>query len=231
MQSLYLWVNFFVILLPLIGSFERRVTYYRRWPSLFAAILLVLVPFILWDIRFTEAGIWHFNEAYSGYVTLLGLPLAEWLFFICIPFSCVYIYEWVRYSRGNRTYALHRGSGLYWLHVVLAAGSLGMAFWFHEKAYTSVVMGWSGFLMLVINGLRPRFMRRFWIAYLFTLIPFFVVNGFLTWKPIVLYNDAENLGIRLGTIPVEDLFYTFLLLLPIIWIYEVLQRRETQDET
>ena len=50
-------------------------------------------------------------------------------------------------------------------------------------------------------------------TYLVMLIPFFVVNGVLTgsWIPeqVVWYNDAENMGIRLGTVPVEDLFYGF----------------------
>jgi lycopene cyclase domain-containing protein len=113
------------------------------------------------------------------------------------------------------------------MHAIAGVLCLVIAFWFHEKAYTSVVFGWSGFLLLVINTLRPSYMSRFWIAYLFTLIPFFIVNGFLTAKPIVLYNDLENLGIRLYTIPVEDLFYTFLMLMPIIMIYEKLLDRTT----
>jgi len=31
--------------------------------------------------------------------------------------------------------------------------------------------------------------------------------------PIVWYNDSENLGIRLGSVPLEDGFYSLLLLL------------------
>jgi len=49
--------------------------------------------------------------------------------------------------------------------------------------------------------------------WLIHLIPFFAVNGVLTALPIVWYNNSENLNVRLGSVPVEDAFYSLLLLL------------------
>ena len=58
------------------------------------------------------------------------------------------------------------------------------------------------------------------------LIPFLIVNGFLTAIPVVLYNDAENLNLRIYTIPFEDIFYGMLLVLMNIVIYEKLKNRK-----
>jgi lycopene cyclase domain-containing protein len=58
------------------------------------------------------------------------------------------------------------------------------------------------------------------VAYLIILIPFLIVNGLLTAIPVVLYNDNENLGIRLYTIPIEDIFYGMLLVMMNVVGYE-----------
>jgi lycopene cyclase domain-containing protein len=52
------------------------------------------------------------------------------------------------------------------------------------------------------------------------LIPFWIINGILTVLPVVWYNDLENLGIRLGSIPADDIAYNLAMLLGIVTIYE-----------
>jgi lycopene cyclase domain-containing protein len=63
------------------------------------------------------------------------------------------------------------------------------------------------------------------------LIPFFLVNGILTgsWidEPVVWYNNAENMSIRLGTVPADDLFYNMAMLLMSVSLYEFFKTKKT----
>jgi lycopene cyclase domain-containing protein len=59
------------------------------------------------------------------------------------------------------------------------------------------------------------------------------VNGILTGtgieNPVVWYNDAENLGIRLLTIPIEDTFYGLELVLLHVVIMNYLESKKTKE--
>jgi lycopene cyclase domain-containing protein len=57
------------------------------------------------------------------------------------------------------------------------------------------------------------------------LIPFLLINGVLTAIPIVWYNNDFNLGIRLYSIPIEDAYYSMLLLLLPVTVFELIQAR------
>lgn len=221
--SNYLILLLLVISIPLGGSFERRVAYYKTWPALFPAMLLTLVPFIIWDILFTHHGIWWFNSDYYGPITLAGLPLEEWLFFLAIPYSCLYIYAWIKYARRHKPERFTPAMGYaFW---IVGLASMLFSLYHFDRSYTLVVFGTLGFTCMVIALTRPAFTANFLIAFLITKIPFFLVNGYLTGKPVVLYDELENLAVRMHTIPVEDAFYSFLLLFINTWFYEYFLRK------
>ena len=75
---------------------------------------------------------------------------------------------------------------------------------------------------------REQSLNVFYITFLIILTPFFIVNGLLTGSfiqdSVVWYDNYENLGIRLGTIPVEDIGYAFSLLLLNIILIEKLKK-------
>jgi lycopene cyclase domain-containing protein len=59
----------------------------------------------------------------------------------------------------------------------------------------------------------------------------FLVNGYLTWRPIVLYNEAYFMNMRLLTIPVEDFFFGFsvVTLSVVLWEYYKNKGRKTSE--
>jgi len=61
------------------------------------------------------------------------------------------------------------------------------------------------------------------------LLPFLIVNGLLTGSattlPVVWYNPAEFSGWRIITIPVEDLFYNFDLLVGFVAFFNLGNKR------
>ena len=58
---------------------------------------------------------------------------------------------------------------------------------------------------------KIKWLFRFYVIYGILLLPFLIVNGLLTGtglaSPVVWYNPSEIYGVRILTIPVEDIFY------------------------
>jgi lycopene cyclase domain-containing protein len=190
-----------------------------------------MVLFISWDVIFTSQGIWGFNEQYHSHIKLLGLPLEEFLFFITVPYASIFTLHVLRSYFPNFRLSTSQARIV---SLVLIAALLVIAAVNIRKAYTSL-----NFLVtaLVIGGVllkNPEILRGFYLRFLVILIPFGIVNGILTGSfiegQIVWYNDLENLGIRLGTIPVEDVFYGLSLILLNYFLMETFQKR-TQVKT
>lgn len=80
-----------------------------------------------------------------------------------------------------------------------------------ETAITSVV------LVMAIDQwvLRTRLLRRrvFWVCYGIVVFFQLVVNGVLTGLPVVRYNPATIIGLRIVYAPVEDLLFGFAMVL------------------
>ncbi len=208
---------------PLALSFDKKVAFYSKWKFLFPALLIPATFYILWDIYFTSLGVWSFNEQYISGIKLANLPIEEVLFFFVVPYCCLFIYECIRcyfpkLRNAGQADLVMKGLGI----ALIIAG-----FIFYDRLYTSYTFVFCGLFIAAVYFFKLFFSNfdaaSFLVSYAIILIPFLLVNGFLTAIPVVLYNDAENIGLRIYTIPFEDSFYGMLLVMMVVAIYEKLR--------
>lgn len=222
---LYLLINFFTILVPFLFSFYAQANFSKKWKYLWVAIVVPAILFLVWDEYFTRLGIWGFNKTYLTGIYLGSLPLEEVLFFICIPYACVFTYEALNYLIRKDYLAPYQRL----ISFLLITGLLSVAAFHLDKAYTATTfIALALYVILLEFILRSAFLSRFYFSYILVLIPFFIVNGILTGSfiegEVVWYNNTENLHLRIGTIPVEDVFYGMLLLMMNVSVFEWMQR-------
>jgi len=230
-MSLYLLLDLASLSIPLAYSFEKRMRFIKWWRSVFLAISITAIIFLIWDVIFTREGVWGFNEAYLVGIDLIDLPIEEWLFFFCIPYACIFTHYAFQYffPKLRLSDSLTRGVTLLILTVLIPVIILHTS-----KAYTFVNYLFLALILVYSLISKERQLGVFYLTFLIILVPFFIVNGILTGSfiedQVVWYNNAENLGIRMGTIPIEDAGYAFsMIFLSIILIekFKKVFHRET----
>jgi len=236
---LYLLLNVAVISLPLAFSWHPKIKFFHAWKSFWPACLLVLAGFIAWDVYFTHIGIWGFNGAYLVGWPIFGLPIEEWLFFICIPYACVFTYYVLKSGHTRELGGKGKVILAFFGVVALLMGVLNV-----EKAYTVSATIPSALLIGYWLWKKPPWLGALMKTFMILIPAFVITNGVLTgpffwdWSvinsqpelildPVVWYNNAENLGVRLFSIPFDDFFYGFLLIGLNVTVFESFQKRVT----
>ena len=214
---------------PLALSFDKKVAFYKKWKYVFPAMLIPAVLYIGWDIFFTAKEVWSFNENYVTGLKIINLPVEEILFFFVVPYCCLFIYECIsiyfprlrKRKWGDRVLQL------------LAVTLFITGIFFYNRSYTASTFISTAVFIAILYGFKNYFKSFdatvFLISFCIILFPFLLVNGFLTTIPVVLYNDEENLGLRIYTIPFEDSFYGMLLVMMDIAIYEKLSAKTNEQ--
>lgn len=220
----YALVLFLTVIICFIASFDRRIRFDRHFPAFIKAGLLVAIPFIAWDVWFTARGVWWFNTDYTLGLVIAGLPLEEWLFFICIPFSCVFTYFCF-----DKFFKLDGLAGfnnmIVFMSVVVCAV---VALLHYDKIYTLVTAVSTLATLIYLHFIaRSSWLGKASLVFTVLMLGFFPVNGVLTGtgleNPIVNYNPGDFLGIRLGTIPIEDAVYGYTQFLLVLYFFKRFQ--------
>lgn len=217
----YLLINFFTVIVCFIFSFHHKIKFNTHFKAFISAASIVGIVFIIWDIWFTKMGVWWFNDHYLLGIRLLGLPIEEILFFFCIPFSCLFTY-----------FCLDKFFNLNWkekpekiLVIVFIIAAFVIALYFRERIYTFMTfLTVACSLFTLYFSFRARWIAKASLIYLILMPGFLLVNGILTGtgldSPIVNYNPKDFIGLRILTIPIEDMFYGYELVLWNIYFFQ-----------
>lgn len=223
---LYLLLNLSAISIPLLYSFEKKMRFIKDWKAVFLSITIVSTVFLIWDAIFTANGVWGFNPNYHLNILLFGMPFEEWMFFFCIPYASVFIHYSLAYFKPDLLISVKATK---FITLFVSVFLLPVIIMNSEKAYTFVNYSFLFFVLLIGFFSGIRLLQRFYIAFLIILIPFFIVNGVLTGTGIegavVWYNNEENLGIRIGTIPIEDIGYAFTMIFGNVLLIEWFKKK------
>ena len=201
----------------------------KNWGKFILSTTLIAAVFLVWDAIFTANGVWGFNDDYILGFSFFGMPIEEWLFFLVIPFCSIYLHFAI--DRHFPNLKLGKNLTIYLTIILLVLLSI-VLFMNLSKAYTAV--NYSFLLLTMMLGLifHIKLLQQFYLTFIVILIPFLIVNGILTGviteEPVVWYNDAENLGIRIITIPIEDIGYAFTMLFGNLMIFETLRSKKSK---
>jgi lycopene cyclase domain-containing protein len=223
----YLLLLIITIAYPLAKSFEHRLRFYTKLKYILPAIIITAVPFLIWDVLFEKHNVWSFSHDHTIGLYILGLPIEEWLFFFVIPYACFFIYETMKYFAGRITFRYIRfiTMGLAILLLVIGLLTVHLTYTFVSFVLAAII------LFIIANRRSIAFhLSNFYKGYLVALFPFLLINGVLTKLPVVLYNNEENLSLRIYSIPVEDAVYLLSLLFINFSLYEIFRQYDRKRQ-
>lgn len=223
----YILILFFTIIICFVASFDRRLQFHHQFGAFLKAAILVAIPFIIWDVWFTHLEIWWFNNNYTIGVNIAGLPLEEWLFFICIPFSCVFTYYCLDKFYELKHLAAFNNSIVFVTIIICSFVALKNP----DKLYTLVTCIITILTLIYLHFIaKSKWIAKASLVYTILMLGFFPVNGVLTGTglayPIVNYNSNEFLNIRILTIPLEDAVYGYAQFLWVLYFFKLFQKNK-----
>ena len=218
----YLILDILIILFPLIFSFKWKFKYYKFFKPLVASILIVGISYIIWDVLVTARGDWWFEEEFLIGITIFGLPIEEILFFIVVPFACIFIYENLVFFVKDKELPFSKS-----FYLLIAGLFIFLGVLFGSQEYTILAMFSCALFFIFAPTMMPEMLKswNYWFYIVLSFIPFMIFNYFLTSLIVVSYNPNAIWGGngawngRFITIPFEDFFYNYAMLSFYLMVY------------
>jgi lycopene cyclase domain-containing protein len=147
--------------------------------------------------------------------------------FYCIPYACIFMHlalielsdKWIL----KQKIADYISYSLFVLFLLVLVFNT-------DKMYTLFDMSYALLVLAHVFYWNKEILRKFYLTFLAMLVPFTIVNGVLTGfgipGEVVWYNNSQNLGIRLSTIPIEDFTYAFSMILSVLYLFEIFKKKK-----
>ena len=158
MKAEYLLFNIVIFIGPFFLGLLKPFLF-KHWSEALFSILIIMIPYIIWDAIVTGMH-WMFNSNYILGIYIAKLPLEEWLFFVTVPFACLFTWEMIiRRIEMNIVSALK-----YIRYTLYAFPLLGVIIFNLGLEYTGLVLiflGLAGLLDRIINTNLFKFLKNF----------------------------------------------------------------------
>src|SRR5690606_7774335 len=96
---------------------------------------------------------------------IFGMPIEEWLFFLFIPYSCVFLYEVMRYYIRRDVF----GKMARPFSILLALSFLAVGVFNLDRSYTSITFIATAAFLAYHIWARTPWLGRFYIGYAISL--------------------------------------------------------------
>ena len=174
-MSTYFQVLLFSFFVPFIFSFHPKILFYKKWASFIKANLIVTIPFLIWDEIFVRNQVWGFSKIHLSDISFLNLPIEEILFFVIIPYCCVFTYDVFCKLNINKSKIINI------ITLVIGLSLLFLGVLFHEKLYTSITFILLALVLIILFFSKKSFSSYFLSnIYCYIIYIFIIVNGVLT---------------------------------------------------
>jgi len=220
----YLLLLLIYLIVPVFLSFQKKVRFAFQLRYLFPATIFTGAIFLMMSWRFTEFGIWTFNDDYLTGINLLKVPLELWLSVFIIPFSAAYIYEWLKI----RFEQFEKANIFLAISLVLLIVFIALAYLYRRALFSFFIF----FLTAIYLGytlFRNRYKKhltKFYLAYLIMLIPFMVVSFIMNLLPVITFDATHVMPVAILGVPIERFVYIYLMMLINFTIYEYISERQ-----
>jgi lycopene cyclase domain-containing protein len=217
----YLIFNIIVISGPLFFGSLKRFYFLNHIPKAVTSIIIAAIPFIIWDVAVTNRH-WFFADEYTLGFRIFHLPIEEIMFFFTVPFACIFTWEMVKKHpipfKGIENSISKNLINLFSAFLFI----FSIVTYFYGKEYTTLAGLFFIASVLIDRIWGASILTNKKFLFFFILVSFFtlIFNGYLTWRPIVTYDEIYQLGFRIFTIPIEDFFFGYALLIIATSLFE-----------